>query len=275
MIDDQNQDTIIPAELVCNVEKRFVQMEVTARDSISLKNGHLEDLVELRDPPPKDTHDTSVNRQTSEEMSDVTVDMSISTSGSVPLPKTIIKTIKIDSSSSLPAIKRRIPRKSKAVVQSKLFAGSSAHSLEGKQRRLEVEKAIKERNAARNGEAVKNTGKIPLSRASSMYKRGIEGLKVFNERISKEKDEQTAKELKMMRDHGKISIERSNNMYDQGIKFKKRIERMQKEVKDKREADAKNRLNPAFTGKISLDDANRTYKRLLKHKKPQYNTISE
>ena len=83
---------------------------------------------------------------------------------------------------------------------------------EGKQRRLEVEKAIKERAARRNGETVKVTGTIPLSRATYMYERGIQIKQKAEEMRTKELGERDAQRLRSI-SKGNISLNRATRIY--------------------------------------------------------------
>lgn len=165
--------------------------------------------------------------------------------------------------------------KSKRYVSSrkrtqKIYDLASPQALAGKERRLQIEKANQDRAAARNGEKVKKTGTIPPSRAGRLYDIGVSGKKEFEEWRRKEKEEQEAKELKTMKKYGKLSADRSSYMYERGMEFKKKIHQMQTQMKEQRNADMEQRLNPAFKGKISLDDAHETYRRLLRSKKLQF-----
>ena len=158
----------------------------------------------------------------------------------------------------------------KSNTKTRIYDAASAQALAGKQRRLEIEKASMERAAARKGEKVKKLGKLPPSKASMMYHRGVSDKKEFEEWRLKEKRDQDEKEMKHMKKYGKLSADRMCYMYDRGMEFKKKIEDMQKSSREQQEETFDKRLNPIFKGKISLDNAERTYRRLLKYKKPQF-----
>jgi hypothetical protein len=304
MVHESKHPSTVPSELICDVQKGLVNMHVSTEEHTTVKGGlneasadidkrqDLEFLYSDYGRGVRDELSRNGITQSSEDLSEISGDISTFTNESpAPLATTnsVPKTKKTDASlpkisrnkaskkstttnvtkqtnGSLSKIKREHSRKS--ACNRKIYELSDTQAMAGKQRRLEIEKASKERAAARNGEKVKHTGTISPSRAGMMYQRGVLGKKEFEARRLKEKSEQEARELKTMRNYGKISAQRSSYMYDRGMEFKKKIHQMQKELKEQREADMKKRLNPACKGKVSLDDANRTYKRLLRSKKP-------
>jgi hypothetical protein len=306
MVHESKHPSTVPSELICDVQKGLVNMHVSTEEHTTVKGGLNEasadidkrqDLEFLYSDYGRGVRDESPRNgitQSSEDLSEISGDISTFTNESpAPLATTnsVPKTKKTDASlpkisrnkaskkstttnvtkqtnGSLPKIKREHSRKS--ACNRKIYELSDTQAMAGKQRRLEIEKASKERAAARNGEKVKHTGTISPSRAGMMYQRGVLGKKEFEARRLKEKSEQEARELKTMRNYGKISAQRSSYMYDRGMEFKKKIHQMQTELKEQRDADMKKRLNPACKGKVSLDDANRTYKRLLRSKKPHF-----